>query len=202
MAQAGKNIAGILLAAGTGSRFGGSKLIHPLADGVAIAAHAARNLLAAGLSVTAVVRPGDFPLADLLEQEGCLVTVCPAAARGMGASLAHAIGCERGADGWVVALADMPGIAPATIRAVIAALEAGALIAAPQFHNQRGHPVGFSAALASELLALDGDEGARAVLERHRESVQLIDCKDAAVLYDIDRKADIQSQVGAIQGNT
>ena len=41
------NVVGILLAAGSGSRFGGEKLLHPLADGVAIAAHAARNLLAA-----------------------------------------------------------------------------------------------------------------------------------------------------------
>src|SRR5690242_6988872 len=76
MAQDQKNIIGILLAAGTGSRFGGDKLLHPLPDGVAIAAHAARNLLGAGLNVTAVVRPGDFPLADMLEQEGCAVTVC------------------------------------------------------------------------------------------------------------------------------
>jgi molybdenum cofactor cytidylyltransferase len=193
MTQPEKNIVGILLAAGSGSRFGGDKLIHPLSDGVAIAAHAARNLVAAGLAVTAVVRPGDFPLADLLEQEACLVTVCPGAARGMGASLAHGIASERGADGWVVALADMPRIAPATIRAVVAALEAGALIAAPRLGNQRGHPVGFSAALLGELLALDGDQGARAVLERHRESVQLLDCSDAAVLYDIDRKSDVRS---------
>jgi molybdenum cofactor cytidylyltransferase len=192
MAQPEKNVVGILLAAGTGSRFGGDKLIHPLPDGVAIAAHAARNLIAANLAVTAVVRPGDFPLADMLEQEGCLVTACPSAARGMGASLAHAIGTERAAGGWVVALADMPGIAPATIRAVVEALEAGALIAAPRFERQRGHPVGFGAALLGELLALDGDQGARAVLEKHRESVCLLDCADAAVLYDIDRKADVR----------
>ena len=66
-------ITAILLAAGAGSRFGGDKLLHPLPDGVAIGAHAARNLIAAGLSVLAVVKPGDFPLADMLEQEGCHV---------------------------------------------------------------------------------------------------------------------------------
>lgn len=191
MAQRQKHIAGILLAAGTGSRFGGEKLLHPMPDGVAIAAHAARNLLAAGLDVTAVVRPGDFPLADMLEQEGCVVTVCREAARGMGASLAHAIAHERGADGWVTALADMPKIMPATIKSVVAALEQGALIVAPQFQGQRGHPVGFSAELRNPLLALDGDEGARAVVERHREALKLIDCDDPNVLYDIDRKTDI-----------
>jgi molybdenum cofactor cytidylyltransferase len=190
MAQA-QNIIGILLAAGTGSRFGGDKLLHPLPDGVAIAAHAARNLLAAGLNVTAVVRPGDFPLADMLEQEGCAVTVCPGVIRGMGASLAHAIASERGADGWVVALADMPKIMPATIAAVAAALRQGGRIVAPQFNNQRGHPVGFGAALYSELIALDGDQGARMVLDKHRDSLQLIECADAGVLYDIDRKTDV-----------
>jgi len=191
MAQAKKHIVGILLAAGTGSRFGGEKLLHPMPDGVAIAAHAARNLFAAGLDVTAVVRPGDFPLADMLEQEGCVVTVCREAARGMGASLAHAVAAERGAAGWVVALADMPKVMPATIKSVLAALEQGALIAAPQFQNQRGHPVGFGAELRNELLALDGDHGARAVLERHHDALRLIECDDSGVLYDVDRKADV-----------
>lgn len=191
MAQDQKNVIGILLAAGTGSRFGGDKLLHPLPDGVAIAAHAARNLLAAGLNVTAVVRPGDFPLADMLEQEGCAVTVCSGAARGMGASLAHAIASERGADGWVVALADMPKIAPATIRSVATAVAEGSRIVAPQFESQRGHPVGFGAALLGELLALDGDQGARTILEKHRDALQLIGCADPGVLYDIDRKTDV-----------
>lgn len=191
MADNQKNVVGILLAAGAGTRFGGDKLLHPLPDGVAIAAHAARNLLSAGLAVTAVVRPGDFALADMLEQEGCAVTVCREAARGMGASLAHAIRLERDADGWVVALADMPKIAPATIASVVLALEEGAAIVAPKYRNQRGHPVGFGAELRGELLALDGDQGARAILEKHGDSLKLLDCDDPGVLYDIDRRSDV-----------
>lgn len=185
------NIIGILLAAGAGSRFGGDKLLHPLADGVAIAAHAARNLAAAGLSVTAVVRPGDFPLADMLEQEGCHVTMCPDAAQGMGASLAHAIRAERNAGGWVVALADMPRIRPDTIKRIAEAVGAGAAIAAPRFQGTRGHPVGFAARLGNELVSLTGDSGARAVLERHRDAVLLIDCEDPGVLLDIDAHSDL-----------
>jgi molybdenum cofactor cytidylyltransferase len=191
MAGAQKNIAAILLAAGAGTRFGGDKLLHPLEDGVAIAAHAARNLLAATPDVIAVVRWGDFPLYDMLEQEGCQVTMFQGAERGMGASLAHGVAQARGADGWVVALADMPRIQPATIRIVIEALRHGALIAAPVHKGERGHPVGFGAALRDELLALDGDQGARAVLDRHRDRVQLIECDDSGILFDVDRKSDI-----------
>jgi molybdenum cofactor cytidylyltransferase len=191
-----KLIVGVLLAAGSGSRFGGEKLLHPLEDGVAIAAHAARNLVAVLPDVVAVVRWGDFPLYDMLEQEGCQVTMFQGAARGMGASLAHGIGEARGADGWVVALADMPRIAPATIRSVVAALEEGATIVAPVHGGERGHPVGFGAALHGELIALDGDQGARAVLERHRAALKLVECGDPNVLYDIDRKSDLAERGG------
>jgi molybdenum cofactor cytidylyltransferase len=188
-----KIIAGILLAAGSGSRFGGEKLLHPLEDGVAIAAHAARNLVAVLSDVVAVVRWGDFPLYDMLEEEGCQVTMFQGAGRGMGASLAHGIAQARGADGWVIALADMPRIAPATIRSIVAGLEEGATIVAPAYRGERGHPVGFSGSLREELAALDGDQGARAVLERHRAALKVIDCDDPNVLYDIDRKTDLRS---------
>jgi len=191
MAQDRKFITGVLLAAGAGSRFGGEKLLHPLEDGVAIAAHAARNLLAATPEVIAVVRWGDFPLYDMLEEEGCQVTMFQGAARGMGASLAHGVAHARGADGWVIALADMPRIATDTIRKVAAALEEGALIAAPVLKGERGHPVGFAASLRDELVALTGDRGARAVMERHREAVKLLDCDDPGILLDIDRKSDL-----------
>ena len=187
-----EDIVGILLAAGSGSRFGGDKLLHPLPDGVAIAAHAARNLLASGLNVTAVVRPGDFPLADMLEQEGCYVTVCPEAAQGMGASLAHAVRAERGAAGWVVALADMPRIRPETVRRVAEAIAAKAPIAAPSYRGTRGHPVAFAARFGPELMVLTGDAGARSLLERQREALVLVDCDDPGVLLDIDRRADIE----------
>jgi molybdenum cofactor cytidylyltransferase len=191
MARNQEDIAAILLAAGAGARFGGDKLLHPLEDGVAIAAHAARNLLAATPDVVAVVRWGDFPLYEMLEQEGCQVTMFQGAARGMGASLAHGVAQARGADGWVVALADMPRVPVAIVKEIIASLAGGALIAAPVHKGERGHPVGFGAALRDELLALDGDQGARAVLERHRNAVKLVECDDPGVLYDIDRKTDI-----------
>ena len=184
-------IVAILLAAGAGTRFGGGKLLHPLDDGAAIAAHAVRNLREAGLEVVAVVRPGDFPLADMLEQEGCLVTRCADAVKGMGHSLAHGIASARDASGWVVALADMPRVKPQTVRNLADAISNGALVAAPVYQGTRGHPVAFAASLSGELTALSGDTGARAVLERHRDDVVLVDVDDPGVIVDIDAKADL-----------
>ncbi len=185
-------IVAVLLAAGAGTRFGGGKLLHPLDDGVAIAAHAARNLREGGLEVIAVIRPGDFPLSDMLEQEGCYVTQCADSVRGMGYSLAHGVAAARDAGGWVVALADMPRVAPSTVRSIAGAIAAGATIAAPAYRGERGHPVGFAASLQLELLAVSGDNGARAVLERHRDTVRILECDDPGVLLDVDSREDLR----------
>ncbi len=184
-------ISAILLAAGAGSRFGGDKLLHPLADGSAIGAHAARNLLAAGLNVLAVVKLGDFPLADLLEQEGCAVTMFADAARGMGASLAHGVAQRRSADGWIIALADMPSIKSGTITAIMRELEAGRDIVAPAYQGQRGHPVGLSKRFGAQLQALGGDAGARDIIAANKNEMTLVECGDPGVLQDIDRREDI-----------
>ena len=187
------NICAILLAAGSGSRFGGDKLLHPLPDGTPIGVAAARNLLAAVPDVVAVVRPGDFPLADLLEQEGCSVVVCPHAARGMGASLAHGVGARRNADGWLVALADMPSIKTATVAAVVRELEAGRDLVAPIYQGQRGHPVGFGKRFGTQLAALDGDAGARDIIDAHKGELTLIECDDPGVQHDIDKRVDLEN---------
>ena len=183
-------VAGILLAAGAGSRFGGGKLLHML-DGVPIGVRSARNMMAAGLHVLAVVRPGSDELRRLLESAGCTVTECANAADGMGVSLAHAIAHAGDASGWVVALADMPSIQPQTIWQIAAAMANGALIAAPAYRGIRGHPVGFAGRLREALLACDGDEGARAVVKRHHAEIQLLAVDDAGVVFDIDRREDI-----------
>ena len=184
-------LTGILLAAGSGSRFGGGKLLHPLGDGTPIGVAAARRLKGALGTCLAVVRPGDEALAQALAAEGFAVSVCPDAAQGMGTSLAWGVEQCADADGWVVALADMPFLPIETIRAVAHEVGQGALIAAPVCGGRRGHPVAFSRELYGELAALAGDAGARSVLERHRGDLVLVDCADPGVLADIDRRDDL-----------
>jgi len=185
-------IYGVLLAAGRGTRFGAHKLLHRLDDGMTIAEHAARNLIAALPSSIAVVRPGDVELRELLTNLGLSVMECANAMQGMGASIACGVSVTPNAGGWVIALADMPWIQPQTIYAVAQQLRHGAGMVAPLYQAQRGHPVGFSAKFKKSLSALDHDFGAREVLAAEHEQLMLHITNDAGVLLDVDVPADTQ----------
>lgn len=185
-------IAGILLAAGRGVRFGGNKLLHVLDDGVPVGAAAARTLLAAVPDSVAVIHPADSAFARVLESIGLRWVACPDSERGMGASFACGVRATIDADGWVVALADMPFVQPATIGAVVERLTRGAALVAPTHHGQRGHPVGFNARYRTELMALDGDRGAREILIRDADRMEQIVVEDPGVLRDIDTSDDVR----------
>jgi len=185
---------GILLAAGRGRRFDPSgarnKLLHALPNGEAVVVASARNLLAVLPRVVAVVRPDDGGVADALRALGCDVTVCAGAGAGMAVSLVHAIAHSRpGARAWLIALGDMPQVRPATMRALCDALAAGADIAIPVCGGRRGNPVAFSDKHLDALLALEGDAGARGIVQRHGATEVMVD--DPGIFRDIDQAGDL-----------
>jgi molybdenum cofactor cytidylyltransferase len=189
-------VVAILLAAGSATRFGSDKLLHSLPHEVPIAIQAARHLKAVfSERVLAVVRPESVQLKEFLEKENCQVVVCENAAEGMGASLACAVRAAHDAEGFLVALADMPFIRSSTIAAVRDALVAGAPLAAPYFRARRGHPVGIAAKFRRELEALEGDEGARKVVAANEKSLLKIPVGDPGVLRDIDTPGDLAPPV-------
>jgi molybdenum cofactor cytidylyltransferase len=190
-------IAGILLAAGASTRFGGDKRLFPLPDGTPIGVQAARNLLNGVDLGIAVLRPDDRQLAQRLESEGLRVVFCPGAEAGMGASLAFGVAAARDADGWLIALADMPYVRPGTVRSLADLLRAGAPIAAPYRQDRRGHPVGFNREFFAELTRLSGDEGARGLLKSHADRIRMLECADPGIFADIDAPADLAEAGGS-----
>lgn len=190
-------IAGILLAAGRGSRFdpagARNKLLQALPNGGdVVAAASARALLAAVPRVVAVVRPQDAATASLLRVAGCEVVVCADAGRGMAASLVCGVQHAQEADGWLIALADMPFVHPATMAALAREVGRGgpSSIAAPLHEGQRGNPVAFGRAHLPALLALQGDQGARGILKNNPVIEVAVD--DPGILQDIDTPSDIK----------
>ncbi len=193
-------IQGILLAAGSATRFGSDKLVHRLGDGTPIALASGRNLLAALPKSLAVVRSAESALAGLLREAGLDIVECADASEGMGRSLAAGVRASRDATGWVVALADMPFIQPETVRRVAERLLAGDAIVAPFFHGARGHPVGFGGVFRAELESFRGDAGARSLLREHEDLIAKVAVDDPGVLRDIDTLQDLANERDAAQG--
>jgi molybdenum cofactor cytidylyltransferase len=197
-----REIAAVVLAAGASRRFGSDKLLHPVTrHGVTLplAAHSLLPWLYTFRHATVVVRPGAEAFCDEIEAALGVTKAaaicwefCEDAAEGMAASLACGVYANRAAAGWLIGLADMPAVPLAAIAGVRNALLGGAGLVAPVCDGRRGHPVGFAARYREELLVLQGDAGARRLLERDSSDVMHIETGDDGVLADIDVPDDIR----------
>jgi molybdenum cofactor cytidylyltransferase len=92
----------------------------------------------------------------------------------------------------IVMLGDQPFVSAAIIDALADAWRAGAArIIAPSYRGRRGNPVLFDRTLFAELLAIGGDQGARELLTRRKDAVQLVPFDDDRPLLDIDTPEDL-----------
>ncbi len=186
----------IVLAAGTGSRFGGGKLTAPWGEGLLLDAALAAAFAAPARSVTVVwgadpaVLEAASRWADRAGQASRLHLVRnPLHAEGMGASLRTGVASlPPDAVGAFIFLGDMPRIPPDIAPKLADALAAGARAAAPIRGGQRGHPALFSAELFPALLSLAGDRGAGWLLNAMTHGLTLIPTEDEGVLFDVDEK--------------
>ena len=188
------NISGILLAAGSSTRFGQAKLLHPFQDEEAIGIASARNLRKICSHVVAVVRPDDDTLINALSNLDCQVVINQQASQGMASSLIEGIKASAESSGWLITLADMPWVKPETMNSVKQQILNGASMVAPVFENQRGNPVGFSSKWKAELLKLEGDKGAKELLAKHANELLLVETDDKGILMDIDYPSDLTSR--------
>ncbi|MGQ3050747.1 MAG: nucleotidyltransferase family protein [Roseateles sp.] len=183
----------VVLAAGRGSRFRGSghKLEQHL-DGMpgadTLLARSLRHAIATQLPVVVVTTPALAPAVHKLVAARDVVTLSERDAQGMGHSIVAGVSATGDADGWLILPADMPLVQPATILAVAHGLERYPVCYA-QYRGIQGHPVGFGTELYSELMALQGDEGARRIVARY--AAQPIAVDDPGVLVDVDTEEDL-----------
>ena len=184
----------IVLAAGKGSRFLGAE--HKLAqglDGATVLGTTLQHAIASHLQVVVVTTAR---LADLARRSVAArdVIVIPEVGEpgddglGMGHSISVGVAARADAAGWLILPADMPRVLPVTLQSVARQL-ANHAVAFAQYKGRRGHPVGFSPELYTELTALSGDEGARRVIARYPAFGVEVD--DAGVLLDVDTLADL-----------
>lgn len=183
----------LYLAAGRGARFGSNKLLHPL-EGKPLFRHGLDRLLAitARREETALTVVSRYP--EILSY-----------ARERGAKAVDSLDSEKGvshtiraglqalpplspADFLLFVVADQPWLRADTLEAMLSAARPGLLGATAAFGERVGNPTLFSAPLVPELLALEGDQGGRKVLHRHREACLLVQVSRERELWDIDRR--------------
>lgn len=180
----------IVLAAGQGRRFGApSHKLEQSLGASTVLSNCLTRVMSTGLPMVVVTtsRLADSVQA-LVARSDMVVVPADAHGAGMGLSIAAGVQARPQADGWLVMPADMPLVRASTLRAVAAALREHPIVYA-QHHGRRGHPVGFSSELYSELSRLTGDEGARRVVARY--PAQPVEVDDPGVLLDIDTTEDL-----------
>lgn len=188
----------LLLAAGASSRMrGGDKLLEEI-GGEALLRRAAREAVATGLEVIVALRP-DRPERDrVLHGLAVRRVPVPDASDGMSASLRAAVAAAPAEAPVAVLLADMPEIAAADLRALLAAFDAAGgstIVRAAGEDGLPGQPVIFPARLKPDLLAVTGDAGGRDILRR--EEVLLVPLPGRRALTDLDTPEDF----AAFRGN-
>ena len=182
-------VAGLVLAAGQGSRLGGPKALVEL-NGERLADRAARVLREGGCEPVYVVS-GAAPV----DVAGATTVVNDEWATGMASSLRAGLAAlSDTAEAVVISLVDQPGIGSDVVARLVRRLNEGHQLVVATYDGQPRNPVGvvrqlWAAASASAV----GDEGLRPFIRDHPDQVEAVECADIADPTDIDTPEDLAS---------
>jgi molybdenum cofactor cytidylyltransferase len=188
--EKGRRIAAILLAAGRSTRMGGPNKLLAEIGGKPLVRMAAEQALASRARPVIVVTGHQRDKVEAALQGLDVRTVHnPNFAEGLSTSVKTGLAAvPETADGAIVCLADMPQVTATLIDKLVAAFdpERGALVVIPTIDGKRGNPVVWARRFFPELMALDGDVGARHLIGRYPEAVAEVPLTDTAALVDVD----------------
>jgi molybdenum cofactor cytidylyltransferase len=199
-------VAIVLLAAGKASRMGegGPHKLLAEFDGIPLVRRSAATALASGAAAVVAVtghrrREIEQALADLPVER----VHNPDYASGMASSLVAGVGAPvtQRADGVLVMLADMPGVTSDDLKALIAAFRKanGQAIVRAVSRGKRGNPVILPRTVFDAVMRLEGDVGARHIIETAGLPVVDLDIGDAAHL-DVDTPEAVLAAGGILKG--
>lgn len=181
-------ISAILLAAGESKRMGQPKQLLPFGDKTLVE-HALDNLLASRVDEVVLVTGNQADaVAKKVGKRPVKVVLNPDFRLGMSTSLKKGlISIDEDSKAVMVVLADQPFIDAALINRLLDEFASrGKGIVVPVFKGKRGHPIIFAIKYRDELLQLQGDAGAKALMERHPDDVREVVVASEHIHVDID----------------
>jgi molybdenum cofactor cytidylyltransferase len=189
-------IAGVVLAAGAGRRFGGGKQLAAL-EGRPLLEHALVAAAGSGLDPRFVVLGANAErILATVDLHGHEPVLCPDWEEGLAASLRAGVTAARsaGADAVLITLGDQPKVSTEAITRILAARggpKGSSKAVRASYAGKPGHPTVLEEALFDTLLALKGDAGARGVFDP--AFTHLVPCDDVALDTDVDVVADLEA---------
>jgi molybdenum cofactor cytidylyltransferase len=186
----GRRIAAIILAAGRSTRMGGPNKLTAEIAGRPLVRIATEEALASRARPVVVVTGHQRERVEAaLKGLNVQLVHNPDFAAGLSTSLKAGLAAlPPEVDGAIVCLGDMPQVRASLIDQLTAAFdpERGALVVVPSIEGKRGNPVVWSRRFFPELMALEGDIGARHLIARYPEAVVEVSVTDHAALIDVD----------------
>ena len=190
VSRAEPRVAAVVLAAGQSRRMGEVNKLLADIDGAPMVARVVDTILATrARPVVVVIGHEEARVRAALAGRDVVFVHNPEHAEGMSTSLRAGLG-RLGADvdGALVCLADMPRVRPTHLEALVGAFdpENGRAICVPTWEGRRGNPVLFATRYFAEMRLVQGDVGARALLERHAGALWQVPMDDRGVTLDVD----------------
>ena len=203
-----KRIAAVVLAAGRSTRMRGpNKLLAEIARRPLVRIVAEEALASRADPVIVVAGHQRAEVEKALAGLRVRIVHNPDFAEGLGTSLRAGIAAvPADSDAAIVCLGDMPRVDAALMNRLIAAFDPdrGALVVVPTFEGKRGNPVLWSRRFFPDLMAIEGDVGARRLIGRYSEAVAEVTVEGKAALIDVDTpealsgvKAEMEAAAGA-----
>jgi molybdenum cofactor cytidylyltransferase len=189
-AESGRRIAAIVLAAGKSTRMGGpNKLLSDVGGKLMVRIAADEALASKASPVFVVTGHQQEQVRAALKDLPVTFVHNPEFADGLSTSVKAGVAAlPEEIDGAIVCLGDMPQVDAALIDRMLSAFdpEKGALIVVPTAEGKRGNPVLWSRRFFPELLALEGDIGARQLIAAYPEAIVEVPVGDSGAFRDID----------------
>lgn len=195
-------VSGVVLAAGGSSRLGRPKQLLPL-GGEPLLAQTVKHALASRLGeVVLVLGHAAGEIAAAVGERGQRTVVNADYGRGQSTSMRAGLAAlAPGAEAALFLLGDQPRVGPAIIDALVAAFEeTRGPIVVPLYGGEPGTPVLIARALFPELLAVEGDQGARGVVRAHPAETVRVPVGDGPPPRDVDTEEDYHALVAAWPG--
>jgi molybdenum cofactor cytidylyltransferase len=193
----GRRVAGLVLAAGRSTRMGGPNKLLAEIGGKPLVRFVAEQALASRAAPVVVVTGHERAKVEAA-LAGLRVRFVhnPDYAAGLSTSLKAGLAAlPAEADGAIVCLGDMPQVTAGLIDRMLEVFDParGALVVVPTIEGKRGNPVVWSRRFFPDLMALEGDVGARHLIVTHADAVAEVPVEDSAALTDVDTPDALQA---------